>query len=337
MAYSIRQIFEPTIWEAFVRSQLYTVFVQSSHYADFYASMGEKTWIFGVYDDANKLVGGSLVVSVSAKRGNFLFLPYGPIGLYDGKLFHELKRLAQSEGYHFIRVSPFLDDTKNHQEEFKRFGFHHAPMHILAETTWLLDIGDEEDDLLQLMNKNHRNLIRRCLKEGVRVELSTHASALQRFNDLLDTTTARHRFQRFSRTYIEKEFFAFARKGEALILEGYLPNGTLESSAIVMYYGKMACYRHGASLGQEKRLPASYAVQWSAIREAKRRGMRWYNFWGIAPPRSTPRHPFYGITHFKKGFGGFEKQLLHCQDLPTSSRYWLSWTIETVRRLKRGF
>ena len=72
-------------------------------------------------------------------------------------------------------------------------------------------------------------------------------------------------------------------------------------------------------------------------KEAKKRGMKWYNFWGIAPDDAPASHPFKGITHFKKGFGGEEKQLLHCQDMPLSWKYWINWFIETVRSKKRGF
>jgi len=62
-----------------------------------------------------------------------------------------------------------------------------------------------------------------------------------------------------------------------------------------------------------------------------------YNFWGIAPDGSSPKHPFAGITHFKKGFGGKQIDLLRCQDLPLAPKYYINWGVETLRRLKRGF
>lgn len=336
MEYNIRYIGKPEVWENFVKSQPYTLFVQSPLYGDFYRAMGERAWLLGVYR-GDTLVGGSLVLTISAKRGKFLYVPYGPIGSYDQSFFDELKKLAKRERAHWIRVAPFLEDTPAARQTFKSFGFRDAPIHILAETTWLLPLAGTDDELLANMNKNHRNLIRRCAKEGVRILTSTDAPALARFQDLLDATTTRHGFHRFSRTYIEEEFRTFATRGEAVILEGYLPDGVLDASAIIFFYGTMACYRHGASLGKEKHLPSSYLVQWNAILEAKRRGCSWYNFWGIAPDTAGPRHPFSGITHFKKGFGGRAQQLLRCQDLPLSPKYAVSWLVETGRKLKRGF
>jgi lipid II:glycine glycyltransferase (peptidoglycan interpeptide bridge formation enzyme) len=339
--YDIRLMTDASAWDAFVKNQTNTLFVQSSHYANFYRALGEDGWMIGIFD-GEMLIGGTVAVSVRAKRGSFLYLPYGPILPEEGtRAFRELtaylRVFAKERRLDFVRVSAFWDDTEAMRRLFRDNGFRNAPMHMLAETTWIADLSPDESTLLSAMNKNHRNLIRRCAAEGVRTEVHTDAAALNRFNALHDHTAARHGFHRFSADYITKEFAAFAPYGEAAIIEGYLPDGTLDASAIILFYGTMACYRHGASIGTDKRLPASYAVQWEAIREAKRRGMRRYNFWGIAPDGASMKHPFYGITHFKKGFGGAQKQVLHCQDLPVSPLYWLAWGIETGRRFKRGF
>ena len=120
------------------------------------------------------------------------------------------------------------------------------------------------------------------------------------------------------------------------MFDAYLPDSSLDSSAIIMYYGSMAAYRHGASLNINKKLPTSYLLQWEAICEAKKRGIKYYNFWGIAPENS-PKHPFHGITHFKKGFGGYSRELMHCHDLPITNKYYINWFVESIRRIKRGF
>jgi peptidoglycan pentaglycine glycine transferase (the first glycine) len=332
----IRQITNKQEWEDFAKKQSETIMTQSSNYGDFFESMGEESWVFGVYED-EKLIGGSLVVSTHAKRGSFLYLPYGPIGNITKilkPLTKYLKQFAKYNNYDFIRVSPFLLETN--KELFENLGYKNAPMHVLAETTWLLDLKKSEDQLLADMNKNHRNLIRRCIKEGVLIEKSEDPKALEDFNKLHDFTAKRHKFTRFSNDYVDKEFEAF-KPGEALVYKAYLPDGKLDTSSVIFYYGNMACYRHSASLLQNNKIPTSYLLQWESIKEAKNRGMEYYNFWGIAPENSSKKHPFFGITHFKKGFGGFQKDLLHCQDLPITKKYWINWTVETLRRIKRGF
>lgn len=333
----IKEIKNKIDWENFLHKQVNTLFVQSFHYGEFYEKMGEQSWLIGIYENG-ELIGGSLVVSTHAKRGNFLYLPYGPIGVRGfAEFFLHLKKFAKDNGYNFIRVSPFLEENDDNKMIFFELGFRNAPMHMLAETTWLLDLDQDEAQLLKAMNKNHRNLIHRCEKEGVRIEIKNGIENLKDFNKLHDETAKRHNFHRFSFDYIAKEFSSFALDNQSLIFNAYLPNGQLDSSAIIMFYGNMASYRHGASLNLNNKIPTSYLLQWEAIREAKKRGIKWYNFWGIAPEDSSKNHPFYGITHFKKGFGGHQVDLLHCQDLQITPKYWLNWIVETIRRIKRGF
>lgn len=339
--FRVQFVSNPQNWETFVQSQLYTLFVQSYRYGEFYASMGEKYWIIGIYDGED-LVGGALTVSTHAKRGNFLYIPYGPI-LPQNSQEEALRgftsfatKLAKENNLHFIRVSPFIEE-KEGRGLYQKQGFKNAPIHVLAETTWLLDITNLENKLLADMNKNHRNLIRRCERDGVRIVMDTSQEALDDLHKLLDTTAKRHHFTRFSRSYIDKEFAAFAQSGNAVVFRAYLPDGQLDSVAVIMFYGSMACYRHSGSLNLDNRLPTSYLVQWRVIEEAKKRGMKWYNFWGVAPEGADKSHPFHGITHFKKGFGGAQRDVLTCQDLPLQPRYYITWIIETLRRIKRGF
>lgn len=343
MRMEVRRIDSSAVWEKFLRRQPYTLFVQSWHHGEFYRTLGEDFWVMGVYDDDDALVGGSLILSIHAKRGNFLYLPYGPVFTGQNKesawavFTKALVDLAKIERYDFIRISPFIDNTPSSKTTVQAHGFRLAPMHMLAEHTWLLDIQKSEEEILSNMNKNHRNLIRRCEREGVRVEMHTELSAINIFNDLHDVTVDRHKFHRYSRKYIANQFSILSPHSEAEAFLSYLPNGTLDSAAVIIFYGSMAAYYHGASLGRDKRLPTSYLLQWRAIQEAKKRKMVWYNFWGVAPEDAPATHPFAGITHFKKGFGGYQKNLLPAHDYPVTARYWLNWGIETLRKRKRGF
>ena len=61
-----------------------------------------------------------------------------------------------------------------------------------------------------------------------------------------------------------------------------------------------------------------------------------YNFWGVSPDKDLP-HPISGVSHFKRGFGGKQFDILHAQDLPLRPIYALNWIVETVRRKRRGY
>ncbi len=339
--YSVKKIDDITIWEDFVKKQKYSPFVQSNQYGAFYESMGESYTVFGLYKDA-VLVGGSLVLTTHAKRGDFFYLPYGPFLDYTNieqvsTFVHALEVEAKSQRMDFIRISPFFADSKEGRLAIASLGFRPAPMHVLAENSWLLDLSKDTDKLLADMKKNHRNLIRRCEKKGVRIEMRSDIEALNLLHTMLDSTSKRLGFVRFSPTYINNEFDKFARQNQASIFVSYLPDGTPDAAAIIFFYGNMAVYRHSASLNMDKKIPTSYLIQWYVIQEAKNRGMKWYNFWGVEPVGAGPKHPFAGIGHFKRGFGGFQEDLLHCQDLPLTKKYWLNWLVESIRKARRGF
>lgn len=337
--YTVKKINNPTDWESFLDKQEYQIFVQSPGYAEFNQSTGDPSFFLGLYEN-NKLIGGSLVIHVHAKRGDFYYLPYGPLLDYSQpkqlqSFTDELKALAKKNKINFIRVSPFQDNTAQANQTLKASGYKKAPMHMIAETTWILDLNPSTEDLLKNMRQNHRNLIRRAERDGVVVTLSDKVEDIHKLYDLLKETAQRHNFHPYPLDYLIKEFQAFQSKGQARM---YLAHheGDLLAISVMYFYKNTAVYRHGASNMLKPKVPASYAIQWQAIQDAKDYGCKFYNFWGIAP-EDAKKHPFLGITRFKKGFSGFQKDLLHAHDLPTSWKYIINWTIETIRRMKRGF
>ncbi len=118
------------------------------------------------------------------------------------------------------------------------------------------------------------------------------------------------------------------------LLEGREHQGEVLAGAIILFWGNQAFYHHGASVSTK--IPASYLLQWKAIIEAQKRGIKVYNLWGIAP-EDKPNHPWRGLTLFKKGFGGREIKYIHAHDFPLSPFYTLARTVETVRRIKKGY
>jgi lipid II:glycine glycyltransferase (peptidoglycan interpeptide bridge formation enzyme) len=334
------KIIEAEMWDTFVKKQPYTFFVQSSYYGNFYRAMGESVWYFGLFDAAGNLCGGSLFVSVRARRGSFLYAPYGPIFSHDAigaaEIFLEaIKVFAKKHSFCAVRVSPFMEKTQ--ESIFRHAGYRQAPMHVLAERSVLVPVDTPPETLLLSMNKNHRNLIRRCEREGVAVSCSSDVRHLNDLDTLLSVTSKRHNFHRFSQSYIRKEFEAFLPSDNARLYRAYLPDGTLDSAAVVLSFGSMAVYRHSGSYGKNSKLPTSYALQWHIIQDMHQKGMRWYNMWGIAPEEATAKHPFFGITHFKKGFGGHIEETIPCMDLPLSIKYLGLFAVDSFRKYFRGF
>jgi len=326
-------------WEAFLKTQDPSLYVQSWNYGEFNALEGDDFFVMALYR-GERIIGGGLFIHIHAKRGDFLYAPYGPILKYQFQehidIFTKaLQEEAQRRNVAFIRISPFQEDTLELRESIQKVGFRKAPMHMIAETTRILDLDDGEVELLKNMKQNHRNLVRRATREGVTIKTSDSIEDVKLVHDLLKFTSKRHHFIPFSLNYLQNEFKTFEKINGVKVYLAYYEEELL-AAAIVYFYGDTVVYKHGASNMKHPKIPASYAIQWKAIKDALAGGYKYYNFWGIAP-KGKKKHPFYGITHFKKGFGGRTVNLLPAHDLPVTKKYWLNWVVETARRFKRGF
>ena len=322
-----------TQWEEFLRSVREKTFLQSWAWGEFHRAMGEQIWRLGIYE-AEELIGVCLVVKVNARRGKFLFVPHGPIFMnYElgirnyGGLVESLKELAKKEKCDFIRISPILEEGEENEKLFKELGFRDAPLHMHAELTWVLDITKSEEDLLAGMRKTTRNLIKRGEREGVEACQGT----FDEFYRLYQETEKRQQFVAFSKKYLQKELNIFGDNAQIFLASH---QGTILAGAIIVFYDDTIYYHHGASLHSQ--IPAAYTLQWEIIKQAKKRGMKQYNFWGVAKEDDT-KHPWYGLSLFKRGFGGREWLLMHAKDLPLSWSYWISWAIEEIRKRKRRY
>lgn len=348
----IKEITDKTQWENFINAQKADTFLQSWNWGEFNKLNSSKIWRLGIFD-SDELIGTALVIRVDAKRGKFLFIPQGPI---PGKLqtpnpnsqsnpksqiskifsalFSYLKDLAIKEKVDFVRISPLFENTPENLKIFLDYGFRNAPVHMMhPELSWILDISRTEEEIMKGMRKTTRNLIRRAEKEKVKIIELKSIEGIEEFYRLHQQTVSRHGFVPFSKKYLKKEYEALSVDDQISIFYAEHEGKTL-SSAIIVFYGDSAFYHHGAS--ETSKIPASYALLWKIIQEAKKRGFRKYNFWGIAPEGQT-KHPLAGLTIFKTGFGGYREEYLHCQDLPVTSKYWLNWIIESIRRWKKGY
>ena len=79
---------------------------------------------------------------------------------------------------------------------------------------------------------------------------------------------------------------------------------------------------YGGGFDEFMKWNAMYAIQWYAIKHAKEKGFKTYNFYGIEGNFKKENNPMYGVYEFKKGFGGRVVELIGEFDLPINkSKY----------------
>ncbi len=337
----IREITDYAEWTEFLDSAGSPSFLQAWEWGELNLKHSKYGILrLGLYDAQNNLSATAQVLKIKAKRGSFLFVPHGPTFI-DIERFEKpleelrdyLKKIAQEEGYDFIRLSPVLDYQEERVECYLKLGFRKAPIYMHAERIWVLPLESSEEQLLADMRKTTRYLIRRAPKDGVQIERRTDEKAIEDFWMLYDETAQRESFTPFSKAFVDSEFQEFFKTGNAEYFFGKV-QGEYLAGALVVYTKSTAFYHQGAS--RHSKYPVPYALQWEAIKRAKERGCTLYNFWGILQEGRTPK-AWAGLTLFKKGFGGKQIDYIPTQDYVVNPlKYAVSWLFETYLQWKRG-
>ena len=79
-------------------------------------------------------------------------------------------------------------------------------------------------------------------------------------------------------------------------------------------------YLYGASSNTKRNLMPNFLLQWTAMRDARNAGARYYDLYGI-PPTDDERHPMNGLFLFKTGFGGKNVHRVGTFDVPLKGVY----------------
>jgi len=213
-------------------------------------------------------------------------------------LLKEITALAKQERAVFVRVEPPLGCALN----FEELGLRKAHAHYQPEWSLRVDLSKSEEDILKQMKPKGRYNIKVAEKAGVTVRQTHELKDVAAFYEVLTSTGGRDGFSIHDRGYYER-FVALGHvdKWGALFVAEL--DGKVIGGLLATFFGETATYYYGASDHAHRAVMAPYLTQWVAMQESKKRGHRWYDFFGIAPP-DQPNHAWAGITQFKEKFGG---------------------------------
>jgi lipid II:glycine glycyltransferase (peptidoglycan interpeptide bridge formation enzyme) len=333
-------------WEAAVAQFSEANFLQSWNWGVFNERMGKQVYRLALVSQDLDSNDGEVeeikaliqAVREPARRGAYLAVAGGPLADWEDvvlmeQVFATLRQLGQQEKCLFIRFRPQVLENEASLEQAKIIGAVKSPMHLTADLTLQLRLSQSEEELLQQMRKNTRSSVRKSLSMGIKTELSSDPKDMADFCRWQRYLAEKHKFVAFSDRFLTEQFQALVEDDQVCLVKSSY-QGKLLSMAFVIFYNGEAVYHYGVSTPDNGHLPGSYACQWAAILEAKRRGCVRYNFWGVAPEEMT-NHRFAGVSLFKRGFGGQEIPYLTAHDLPISNRYWLTYAFEYLRKKLR--
>lgn len=209
-----------------------------------------------------------------------------------------------------------------------------APADIQPPSTVVIDLRPDAEDVLDQMKSKTRYNIRLAGRKGVKVTEGTSAD-MDAWYAMYQETAVRDRIQVHEPEYYRR-FLEAGRTdgsdGTAVRLLLARANGELLAGNLVIFHRDVATYVYGASSNEKRNLMPTYALQWYAMMEAKRRGCLWYDLYGVSPTED-PTHPMHGLYRFKTGFGGRIIHRAGCWDYPYRSLAYRGYrTAESMRK-----
>jgi peptidoglycan pentaglycine glycine transferase (the first glycine) len=306
-------------WDDFVMNHPQGSLLQTTNWARLKNRFGWSSQRVWMRRDG-RLVGGAQVLFRSYYLGivKMGYIPHGPLVDWTDDeqvevLFNHIDQAAYSRGAGLLKLEPrvWQDNlpTETWQRVYDRHGCVPSPDTIQPPRTILIDLRPTEDEILAAMKQKTRYNIRLAEKKGVRVREGT-AADLTAFNRLMQVTGRRDSFGIHQPEYYRAAYELFSPHQAALILAEY--EGRPLAGVMVFAWGKNAAYFYGASGDEERQRMPTYAVQWAAMRWAKRRGCTTYDMWGIPDAAAveleagfTDRQDgLWPVYRFKRGFGG---------------------------------
>jgi len=304
-------------WNKFVIEQN-GLFLQSFEWGEFQESLGRKVWRINIDDG---IIGAVYQHNLPFKK-SFLYCPRGPVFVSHQmlvadckelfqKFLDKIKEIAERENAIFFRIEPEIQIGKN-LLQFTDYDLRKLSFDVQPSRTLILDLGKSEDELLAEMHSKTRYNIRLAEKKEVAVQNLQSNLKLQnffdKFYDLLKETAQRNRYKIFSKEHYQKLLGISNEQFSAEIFFAKYKDSILAAN-MVIFFGNRAIYLHGGSSNRHRNLMAPHLLQWEQIKEAKRRGFKEYDFWGI------DKKKWPGVTRFKKGFGGKELEYIGAHDL----------------------
>lgn len=326
-------------WDGFVTSHPEANFLQSWDFYEFHQSRGNHVVRRIARDGAGKIIAAYAGVIEAARRGRHLAIAGGPILDWSNRplvdaIFDDMRRRGEAEHCVFVRVRPQLERTPENLALLARLGLKPAPIYLSVEFAGVLDLTKSEDEIMTSMRQRLRRALRKAAKNDIQVEKSTDPKDIHEFYQIQLQTAGRHEFVAFSEDFLTKQFAAFAKHGEAVLYTAKY-QGQILAQNFMIFYGNEASYHYGVSSELGTKYSGAPLLHMEAMRDARKRGIKRYNFWGIVEEDEI-HHRFYGVSCFKRGFGVDELRYTPAHDLVLNpAKYTLTKLIETVRKKVR--
>ena len=206
----------------------------------------------------------------------------------------------------------------------------------------LVDLTGTEDEILEKMHSKWRYNIRLSERKGVTIHRYLGndinlSEKLDKFYELTKITNARDGNASHAKAYyldlIKSSAEETAAGKDVPVISLYIAEHEGEEIASIMtlFSHDEAIYLYGASSNNKRNLMPNHLLQWTAMKDAKAYGSKYYDMYGMPPEGKDENHPMHGLYMFKANFGGKNIHRTGSWDIPLKPVYRLYSTAEKLR------
>ena len=226
---------------------------------------------------------------------HYLYVPYGPAGRDDASLLSAIES-ARSAGKSlkcdFVRIEPAT--APSHLPPGTRRVRSRQP-----DATWRLNLEPDEAELRKSLTKGHKGSINSAPRKGL--TFRRNSEEIDTFLSLLHGSEKRAQIESHSDQYFRDMISALPAETFEIYFADH--DGKAVATAMSFRFGGTTYYAYAGADPESRPLSPAAPLVWQMILEAKQRGDRWFDFWGITTS-TDPNHPWAGFSQFKRSFGG---------------------------------
>ena len=196
----------------------------------------------------------------------------------------------------------------------------------------LVDLTGTEEEILEKMHSKWRYNIRLSERKGVVIHRYLGndinlSEKIDKFYELTKITNARDGNASHSKAYyadlIKSSAEEVAARKDVPVISLYIAEHEGEEIASIMtlFSHDEAIYLYGASSNNKRNLMPNHLLQWTAMKDAKAYGSKYYDMYGMPPEGKDENHPMHGLYMFKANFGGKNIHRTGSWDIPLKAIY----------------
>ncbi|THJ66677.1 peptidoglycan bridge formation glycyltransferase FemA/FemB family protein [Arthrobacter echini] len=246
--------------------------------------------------------------------------------------------LARPQNVFAIKIEPDVVDSADVREDWTSRGLVKSYNIQVNDSTALLDLTPEENQLLRSLHSRGRNAIRRAIRDGVEVRNVEGTEATFRDMYAMIGTSQQGRLSATPRPYAYYKSFweKFLAAGMGRFLFVY-EDGRPSVGAFVINYGRKGTYKDGGSVPRRSQYGDSHLLQWTAINQLKAEGIAEYDFCGTPPSDQLKDtdHPYHGMGLFKTSFSKTVTDFVGCYDFVVSPLKYRLWNLIAERVVRQ--